>query len=336
MHAHRVDVLDEAHRDHLVLRVANNLNLELLPVEDRLLDEALVRERGVESASADRLQLLVVVAEAAARSAHSVRGTDDNRIANRIVDEVERRLDGVDDARLRRLDAELLHRLLEDLAVLSALDGAEVDADDLHAVLVEDALLRELHGKVEAGLAAEVGEDRVGALLLDDLLEPRLVERLDVGGVGHDRVGHDRRGVGVDEDHLVPACPQCLARLRSGVVEFAGLPDDNRARSDDENLVYVGALHLSAQPFIWNVEIGCVLYHISPLVAGCWLLVVGCWLLVVGYWLLNTSASHYAWARTEAMSAAPTSAITSRSTPSAAPAARPIAGSEQRNSSSSG
>ena len=243
MHAHRVDVLDEAHRDHLVLRVANNLDLELLPVEDRLLDEALVRERGVESASADRLQLLVVVAEAAARSAHRVRGTDDDRVANRVVDEVESRLHGVDDARLRRLDAELLHRLLEDLAVLSALDGVEVDADDLHAVLVEDALLRELHGKIEARLPAEVRQNGIGPLLLDYLLETRLVERLDVRGVRHHRVRHDCRGVRVHQDDLVSAGPQGLARLRSGIVEFASLPDNNGTGADDKDLVNVRSLH---------------------------------------------------------------------------------------------
>ena len=91
--ADRVYVLDEAHRDHLVLRIAHYFDLELLPVEDRLLDEALVRERGVQSACADRLQLLVVVAEPAARAAHRIGGPDDDGVADRVVDEVERGLD---------------------------------------------------------------------------------------------------------------------------------------------------------------------------------------------------------------------------------------------------
>ena len=44
MDADGVDVLDEADGDHLVLRVAHDFDLELLPVEDRLFDEALVGE----------------------------------------------------------------------------------------------------------------------------------------------------------------------------------------------------------------------------------------------------------------------------------------------------
>ena len=192
MHADGVDVLDEAHGDHLVLRVANNLDLKLLPVEDGLLDEALVSERGVEAAGADRAQLLDVVAEAAARAAHRVCGPDDHGIADLPLDEIDSILDGVDDSAARGLDTELLHRLLEHLAILAALDGAEVHADHLHAVLVEDALLGELHGKVEARLPAEVRQNGIGPLLLDYLLETRLVERFNVRGVRHHRVRHDR------------------------------------------------------------------------------------------------------------------------------------------------
>ena len=236
-----VDVLDEADRDHLVLRVADDLDLELLPVEDRLLDEALVRERGVEAAGADRAQLLDVVAEAAAGAAHRVGGADHDREADLLLHKPLGLLDRVDDAALGRLDAELGHRRLEDLAVLAALDRVEVDADHLHAVLVEDALLRELHREVEARLAAEVRQERVGALLGDDLLEAVLVERLDVGGVGHDGVRHDRGGVRVHQHDLVAAGAQRLAGLGAGVVELAGLADDDRTRTDDEDLVDVFA-----------------------------------------------------------------------------------------------
>ena len=102
-------------------------------------------ERGVEAAGADRPQFLDVVAEAAAGATHRVGGTNDDRIADLLLDELDRRFDGVDDPRARRLDAKLLHRRLEDLAVLAAFDRVEVDADNLNAVLVEDALLRKLH-----------------------------------------------------------------------------------------------------------------------------------------------------------------------------------------------
>ena len=65
------------------------------------------------------------------------------------------------------------------------------------------------------------------------------VERLDVGGVGHARVGHDRGRVGVDQHDLVAERAQGLAGLGAGVVELAGLADDDRPGADDHDLLYV-------------------------------------------------------------------------------------------------
>ena len=42
VHSHRVNVLDRAHNDEIVGRVAHDLKFELLPPDDRFLDEDLV------------------------------------------------------------------------------------------------------------------------------------------------------------------------------------------------------------------------------------------------------------------------------------------------------
>ncbi len=62
---------------------------------------------------------------------------------------------------------------------------------------------------------------------------------LDVGGVRHLRVRHDRGGVGVDQDDAEALLPQRLAGLRARVVELAGLADDDRPGPDDEDRVDV-------------------------------------------------------------------------------------------------
>ena len=86
------------------------------------------------------------------------------------------------------------------------------------------------------GLAAERGQQRVGPLGGDDLLDELGRDRLDVGAVGEARVGHDRGGVAVDEHDLEAVVAQDLARLRAGVVELAGLADDDRPGADHEDL----------------------------------------------------------------------------------------------------
>ncbi len=56
------------------------------------------------------------------------------------------------------------HRRAEERAVLGGADRVEVGADQLDAVLGEDAALGQLDGEVERRLAAERGEERVRPL----------------------------------------------------------------------------------------------------------------------------------------------------------------------------
>ena len=147
----------------------------------------------------------------------------------------ERVVHGVGVVGARGLEPELVHGLAELLAVLAALDGRQVAADHLDAVLVEHARLGELNGRVEARLAAQGGEKRVGALLLDHALHEGGRDGLDVRTVRELGVGHDGGRVGVDEHDLVAVLFKDLARLGAGVVELAGLADDDGAGADDEN-----------------------------------------------------------------------------------------------------
>ena len=142
---------------------------------------------------------------------------------------------------LRHVEADRAHRVLEQLAVFGHLDGLDRRADQLDAVLLERAGVGEIDGEVERGLAADGRQDRVGPLLLDDRGQEFRRQRLDVGAVGELGVGHDRRRVAVDEHDFEPFGAQRLARLRAGVVELAGLADDDRSGADDENALEVGS-----------------------------------------------------------------------------------------------
>ena len=46
-------------------------------------------------------------------------------------------------------------------------------------------------------------------------------------------------GIGIDQHDLVAELAQRLARLRAGIVEFARLADDDRAGTDDQDLLDV-------------------------------------------------------------------------------------------------
>jgi len=122
MHAHGVDVFDEADGNHLVLRVADDLDFKLFPTEHGFLDQALVGERRLQAALNDGAQLLNIVDEPAAGAAHGVSRTHHHGISERRRD-LFGVLDGVGDLTLGHFDAQARHRVLEDLAVFAALDG---------------------------------------------------------------------------------------------------------------------------------------------------------------------------------------------------------------------
>ena len=145
------------------------------------------------------------------------------------------------EAALRHVEADLAHRVLEQLPILGHLDRLDRRADQLDVVLLEHAGVGEIDGEVERRLAADGRQQRVRTLALDDRGEHLGRQRLDVRAVGQLRVGHDRRRVAVDENDLEPFGAQRLARLAAGVVELARLADDDRTGADDENAFQIGA-----------------------------------------------------------------------------------------------
>ncbi len=126
------------------------------------------------------------------------------------------------------IEADLLHRLLEKFPVLGFLDRRKPGADKLDIVLFEYPLFRKLYRKVQRCLAAHGGQYRIRPLFLDDQLKDLNSQRFNIRDISCFRVGHDRGGIGIDQDDSVPFVSQGLARLRSGVIELAGLAYDDR------------------------------------------------------------------------------------------------------------
>ena len=135
--AHGVEVFDGADDDAVVGEVAHDLELVLFPAEGALFDQDFVYRREVDAALEDFLQLFLVVGDAAARAAEREAGAQDAGVADAF-GELEPALDRVDELRLRRLEADLAHRVLEEQAVFRLLDGVDLGADQLDSVLFEN------------------------------------------------------------------------------------------------------------------------------------------------------------------------------------------------------
>ena len=139
------------------------------------------------------------------------------------------------DRRTRAFKPDAVHGLAELEAVLGLLDRLGVGTDHLHAIFVERTVLEERERGVERGLAAHRRKHRVGPLLLDDRGDIFGGDRLDIGGVGHLGIGHDRRRVRVHQHDPVAFGLERLGRLGARIIELGRLADDDRPCADDQD-----------------------------------------------------------------------------------------------------
>ncbi len=243
MDAHRVEVLDRADDDDVVVPVAHDLELELVPAAHRLLDEHLA-DRAFADPALD-LPVKLVLGEREAPAVPAEReGRPDDRRSHQTLDVVEPR----DRPRPGHAQTRPLDAVLEELPVFGAIDDVERRSDQLDAQLVEDAGMGKLAGEVERRLAAHRREQRVGPLAAEYRRHAFQIERLEVRAVGEARVGHDRRRIRVHDDRAEPVLAQHLERLAAGVVELARLADHDRAAADQEDRLDVGSTWQARPP----------------------------------------------------------------------------------------
>ncbi len=240
MDAHRVEVFYATDDDDVVGGVAHDFEFVFLPADEGLVDLDFGDHGGIESALGEGFEFFHVVGDAGAGAAEGEGGADDAGESGHF-DDFAGVGHGVGEAGLGALEADSFHEGFEDGAVFAAADGFAVGADHFDVVFGEDAGVEEGDGGVETGLAAEGGEEGVGAFFFDDFGDGFDGDGFDVGAVGHLGVGHDGGGVGIDEDDLVAFLFEGFAGLCAGVVEFAALSDDNGACAYDEDGFDVGA-----------------------------------------------------------------------------------------------
>ena len=145
--------------------------------------------------------------------------------------------------------ADAVHGLTETVPGFGLFYGVQGGTDQFHAELFQNPLPGYFYGSVQPGLSAQGGQQGVGAFFFDDLGHGLWGDRFDVGAIGRFRVGHDGGRVGVDQHHLVALFSERLARLGTGVVELAGLADDDGAGADDQDFMDVRAFgHVRSRP----------------------------------------------------------------------------------------
>ena len=240
VNAYGVHILHGADGDDVADAVSHDLELDLLPPGYGFLDQHLSDGGEGQAALGDLPQSGLVRRAAAASAPQGIGGAHDDGITD-LPGDIYRLLHGGGDAGGDHRLADLLHGFLKQLPVFRLFDGLRVDADEPDALLGQEALLLQLHGQGQGGLAPQARQQAVRLLLLDNALQGRHRQGLQIDLVRQGLICHDGGGVGVHQGYLHPLLPQHAAGLGAGVVKLSGLADDDGAGADHQHF---------ADPFI--------------------------------------------------------------------------------------
>ena len=262
VHPHRIEVFNAAHDHHVVGGVAHHLQLKLLPAQQRLFHQDLADRTGLQAALADRPEFLRVVGDATAAAPQGESGSNDAGVGADDLAHLLGFLEVVGNAGGAHRHADAGHGLLKEQAILRLADRFEVGPDQFHPEALQSAVLGQGHRQVEGRLPSHGGQQGIGPLDLDHPRHHLGGEGLDVGTVGQIRIRHDRGRIAVHQHHLVPLGPQRLAGLGAGIIEFAGLADHDRPRTQQQDAPEIRAaghgcdLAKRAQPLMGAPRVG--------------------------------------------------------------------------------
>ena len=248
VNSQRIDVLDEADGDHVVLGIADHFQLQLFPAENGLFHQNLTHQTGLQTAGTDGFQLVHIVHQTAAGAAHGVSRTENDRVAQ-LISDGQCLVHTVSHLTAGHFNAQGFHGLLELDTVFAALNSINLNADNFHIVLIQYACILQFGAQVQTRLAAQIWKQRIRSLLGDNLFQAVHIQGLDIGDIGRVRVSHNGCRVGVYQNDLIAEISQRLAGLCAGVVKLARLTDDDRTGTNNQYLVNIFSLHNSPMPF---------------------------------------------------------------------------------------
>ena len=265
MHAQGINILNKADRNHIAVRVPHHFQFQLFPAKNGLLHKDLAHQGSLQPPGTYGPQFVFIVNQAASGSAHGV-GRPQNHRVFEPVRNVQCLLHGICHFAPGHLDSQGIHCIFECNPVLAALDGIHLHADNLHLIFFQNSRTGKLRAEIQPGLPSQIGQQCVRTLLCNDLLQPLLVQRLNISHVCHLRIRHNGGRVGIYQYNLISQLFQRLARLGAGIVKLTGLADDNGTGTYNQHFVNVSSLRhiLFYPPVPVNDALKRAAWHLWP------------------------------------------------------------------------
>ena len=242
-----LDVLHDAADQHLVA-VADRIDIDL----DRIVEEPIEQHRAVvrdlHGIGHVGAQVVLVKDDLHGTTAEHI-GRSDHQRETDLAGERERLRLGAGGGVGGLSQSELLHELLEALAVFGDVDGLRRSANDGHPRTLERA------AELERRLAAVLHDDALGLLAVQHLEHILEGERFEIKAVGGVVIGRHGLRVAVDHDGLETILAQRHRGMHAAVVELDALADAVRAATQDRDLAARRGRRL-ALFFVGRVQVG--------------------------------------------------------------------------------
>ena len=249
MHAHRIQIFDGTDDDAIIRAVADHFHFKLFPAQHAFFHQHFAGHGSSQTRGDDLFEFFAVIGNAATRATECEGGANNARQAHDF-QRIPGFGHGMGDFAFRAFNADFGHGIAEFLAVFRFIYHFRLGADQFAAVFFQNAGLGEFERGIERSLSAHGRQKRIGAFLGDDFLDNLDRDGFDISGIGQPRICHDRGRVRIHQNDAIALSAERLAGLRAGIVEFAGLADDDRPGANDHDGFDVSALRHGSGPWV--------------------------------------------------------------------------------------
>ena len=238
MDTHGVEIFDRTNDDDIVSLVAHHFQFVFLPAENRFFQHNFMDHTGIKAVFGNHGKFFPVVGDPASCPAESKGGADDDRKSD-ICGDGKDFVHGFGKAAAGHPEANILHGRSELLPVFGLVNHLQGSADHFHAVLFQNTAFGNSHRRVQTRLTANGRQKCIGPFPGNNFRHRLRRDGFHIGPIRHFRVRHDGRRIAVDQHNLITLFLQSLAGLCAGIIELAGLADDNGTGADDQDFFQV-------------------------------------------------------------------------------------------------
>ena len=217
-----VEVFHRGNGEATVVRIADALELNLLPSLQALLNEYLRCES--EGRFSNLLELLFGLADTGTETTQRIGRTDHDRVAD-VACRSHSLLHVLASVAYWNLEVNLVELLHEEVAVFSVHDSLYRGTQHIHTILLEHAAEVKFCTHVQTRLATPSQHNAVRALLLDNFSYKKRCHRQEINLVSNTFTRLDCSNIRIDKDGTDTLLAQRLESLRTGIVKLTCLAD---------------------------------------------------------------------------------------------------------------